>query len=271
MIELTKTLNFSKKLRCFGVCISFSEKSSKKCFISWRNTKNLSFGQNFQPFEQSTTFRRLHEFFSKKLQKVPHFVIKLENSSISQKFSTFRANYHVSAFWRTFQKKVAESASFREKARKIIYLANSINSSNKWPRFGVLRNFLPKPWEKCLISRENTKTHWFGKKVELFDESLRLSVFTNFWAKSWETCLISWKNTKNDRINQNTQLFEETTMFRRYHEFFRKKVAKSVSFPEKTRKIFHLAKTVNLLNKVPCFGVCTNFSAKSWKKCLISW
>ena len=169
MIELTKTLNFSKKLRCFGVCISVSEQSSKKCFISWKNTKNLSFGQNCQPFEQSTMFRRLHEFFSKKLQKVPHFVIKHKNSSISQKLSTFRANYHVSAFWRTFQKKVAESASFREKARKIIDLANTINFSNKRPRLGVLRNFLPKPWEKCLISRENTKTHRFGMNAELFE------------------------------------------------------------------------------------------------------
>ena len=89
MIELTKTLNFSKKLRCFGICMNFSEKRSKKCFISWKNTKNLSFGQNCQPFDQSTMFRRLHEFFIKKFKKVPHFVIKHENSWISQKLSTF--------------------------------------------------------------------------------------------------------------------------------------------------------------------------------------
>ena len=60
-------------------------------------------------------FRRFGQFFSKKLEKVAHFVKKNERSSIWQKVATFPANYHVSAFWSTFRQKGGKSGSFREK------------------------------------------------------------------------------------------------------------------------------------------------------------
>ena len=56
--------------------------------------------------------RRFGQLLSKKLQKVADFARKIEKSSIWPKLSTFRGNNHLSAFWSTFQKKVAKSNAF---------------------------------------------------------------------------------------------------------------------------------------------------------------
>ena len=80
-------------------------------------------------------------FSRKSCKKVPHFVKKDEKSSIWQNLATFRTNYDVFAYRWTFQEKVAKSASFREKARKIVDLAKTRNFSNKLPCFGVSMNF----------------------------------------------------------------------------------------------------------------------------------
>ena len=113
---------FRIKLPRFGVLMNFSAESCNKCLISWQNTKNHRFRKNSQLFEQTTTFRRFDELFSKKLQKVPHFVKKQEKSWIWPKLTTFRTNHHVSIFWRTFQQKVGKTPSFREKTRKLVNL-----------------------------------------------------------------------------------------------------------------------------------------------------
>ena len=87
IVDFAKTRNFSNKLPCFGVSMNFWAKGCKKLLNSWKSTKNHRFGQNFL---------------------------------------TFRTNYHVFAFRWTFPEKVAKSASFREKARKIVDLAQRI-------------------------------------------------------------------------------------------------------------------------------------------------
>ena len=114
------------------------------------------------------------QLFRKKLQKLPHFVKKHEQPSIWRKLATFRANYHVLAFSRTFQQKVAKSASFREKAREIIDFAKTIHLfeqtamilhfdessigpklatfSNKVPCLCVSMNLSAKGRKKCLVS-----------------------------------------------------------------------------------------------------------------------
>ena len=81
IIDLAKTRHFSRKLPCFGL---FSQ------------------------------------LFSKKLQKVAHFVKKHEKSSIWPKLTTSRANYHVSAFWSAFQQKVVKSIVGAYQAQAII-------------------------------------------------------------------------------------------------------------------------------------------------------
>ena len=84
-----KLCNFSNKLPCLCISMNFSGKSCKKCLISWKSTENHRFGQNLHLFEQTTMFWHFHELFSKKLQKVPHFVKKHEKSSIWPKLCNF--------------------------------------------------------------------------------------------------------------------------------------------------------------------------------------
>ena len=86
-------------------------------------------------------FQRFGEHLSKKLQKVAHFVKKHEKSSIWPKLATFRGVYHVSAFWSTFEQKVAKSGSFGEKTRKIVHLAKTCIFFSRISCFGVLVNF----------------------------------------------------------------------------------------------------------------------------------
>ena len=147
-----KLCNFSRKQPCFGVFVKFSGKSCKKWLISRKCTKNHRFCQNLQVFEKTTVFRRFGELFSKKLQKVAHFVKKHEKSSICLKLAILRRNYHVSAFRSFFQEKVAEKGSFREKARKTIDLAKTFNFSSKLPCLGIFMIFSVRACKKCLIS-----------------------------------------------------------------------------------------------------------------------
>ena len=97
----------------------------KEWLIWWKMTKNHRFGLNLQLFEQTTMFRRFCQLFSKKLQKVVHFVKEHEKSSIWPKLATFRANYHVSAFWWTFQQKVSHFVKKHEKSSFGSCLAHS--------------------------------------------------------------------------------------------------------------------------------------------------
>ena len=153
---------------------------------------------------------RFGELFSKKLQKVAHFSKKNEKSSIWPKLATFRGNNHVSAFWSTFQQKVPKSASFREKARKIIDFAKTFNFSSKLPCLGI---------------------------------------FTNFSARSCKKCLIPWKSTRNHRFGQNYATFRTKYHVFAFRSTFREEVGKSASFREPARKIIHLAKVLQLLEQ----------------------
>ena len=196
IIDLAKTCNFSNKLRCFCISMNFQGKSCQKCFVSWKSTKNHRFGQNF---------------------------------------ATFRTNYHVLAFRWSFQQKATKSASFREKARKIVDLAKTRNFSNKLPCFDAL---------------------------------------VNFSAKSCRKCLVFWENSKNHLLGQNLQLFEQTTMFWHFDELFRKKMQKVARFVKKHEhsSIWPKLATSRRNYHVLAFGwLLQEKVAKRWKKWLISW
>ena len=108
--------------------MKFSGKICKQCLISWKSTRTHRFQQNLQ---------------------------------------RFRKNYHVFAFRWTFQKKVAEIASFLEKARKIIDLAKTNNFSNKLPCFGVLVSFSAKSCKKYCRSISGTSYNYGVRDLNL--------------------------------------------------------------------------------------------------------
>ena len=173
IIDLAKTCNSSRKLSCFGVLVNFSAKSWKKWLISWKRTKHHRFGQKLQLFQQTTMFPRFGQLFTKKVEKVAHFVKNDEESSIWPKLATFRGNYHVSAFLSTFQQKVAKSGSFCEGARKLIHLAKTSNFSSKLPCFGLLVNF----WAKSESFRENHEKSSIWPKLTTSRTNYHVSAF----------------------------------------------------------------------------------------------
>ena len=213
---------------------------------------------------------RFGELFSKKLQKVAHFSKKNETSSIWPKLATFRRNNHVSAFWSTFQQKVAKSSSFRENARKIIDFVKTCNFSRKLPCFGVLVNFSAKSWKKWLISSRSTKNHRFPQNLQLFDETTMFRRFGHFFRKKLQ------KRAHFVKKHEKSSIWPKLATLRgNYHvsaflSIFQQKVGKTGSFREKERNIIDLAKSCNFSSKLPCFRVLVNFSAKRWKKWLIS-
>ena len=149
IIQLAKTCNVSNKLACFCVLMTFSAKD---------------------------------------LQKVPHFVENHEKSSIWPKLDIFRTNWHVFAFWSSFQQKLAKSASFREKPWKIIDLAKTWYFSNKVACFCVLINFLAKSCKKCFISWKTMKNPRFGQNLQLFEQTgiMRVPECQFIFLRTWK-------------------------------------------------------------------------------------
>ena len=214
---------------------------------------------------------RFGELFSKKLQKLAHFSKKNEKSSIWPKLATFRGNNHVSAFWSTFQQKVAKSSSFRENAQKIIDFAKTCNFSRKLPCFGVLVNFSAKSCKKWLISSRSTKNHRFAQNLQLFDETTMFRRFGHFLRKKLQKRAHFLKEHEKSSIWPKLATLRGNYHVSAFWSIFQQKVAKSGSFREKERNIINLAKSCNFSSKLPCFRVLVNFSEKRWKKWLISW
>ena len=183
-----KLCNFSSKLACFGISMKFSAKNYKKRLISWKSTKNRRFWR---------------------------------------KLATFPTNYHVLTLWWTFQRKVAESASFSEETLKII------------------------DWAKtCNFFEQSTMFMHFD---ELFSKRLRK---VPRFAKKHEKSSI-WPKPATFRTNYHVLAFRWT---------FQKKNAKSGPFREKARTLIDLAKTCNFSKKLPCFGISMIIAGKSCKK-----
>ena len=169
-------------------------KSSKKWLVSWKSTKNHWFGQNF---------------------------------------ATFRTNYHVFAFRSIFKEKVAKTASFRKKARKLIDLAKTMKL------FRTNYHVLEFRWTfQQKVAKSGSIRDKAGKIIDL-----------------WKTF----------------QLFEQTTMSLYFHELFSKKLQKVPHFVKKHEKSSIWPNLYNFSNKLPCLCISMNFSVKSCKKCLISW
>ena len=213
--------------------MNFSAKGCKKCLVSWKSTKNHRFGQNLQ---------------------------------------LFRTKYHVYAFRWTFQQKVAKSASFREKARKIVDLAKTRNFSNKLPCFDALVNFSAKSCRKCLVFWENSKNHRLGQNLQLF--RTKYNVYAFRWTFQQK---VAKSASFREKARKIIDLAKTCNFSNNYHVLafrwtFQEKNAKSGPFREKARTLIDLAKTCNFSKKLPCFGISMIIAGKSgsfrekWRK-----
>ena len=100
----------------------------------------------------------------------------------------------------------------------------------------------------------------------LWSKLSRFDVSMNFSEKSCKMWLVSWKSTKNHGFGQNLQLFEQTTMLLRLDERFSKQLQKLRHFVKKHEKSSIWPNYATSSNKLPCFGVSMNLSAKGCKK-----
>ena len=217
----------TKNHRCQNFRWTFPEKVAKSASFREKARKIIHLAKSLQLFEQTTMSLHFDELFRKKLQKVPHFVKKHEKSSIWPKLATFPTNYHVLTLWWTFQRKVAESASFSEKTLKII------------------------DWAKtCNFFEQSTM---FMRFDELF--SKRLQKVPRFVKKHEKSSI--WPKLATFRTNYHVLAFRWT---------FQEKNAKSGPFREKARTLIDLAKTCNFSKKLPCFGISMIIAGKSCKK-----
>ena len=253
-------------------------------------------------------FKRFGQLFSKKVQKVAHFVKNYGKSSIWPKLATFRGHYHVSAFLSNFQQKVAKSGSFREKWRQIIDLAKTLQLLEQAPMSLPFDELFRKKLQKVpRFVKQDEKSSILPKLCNFSNKPPCFGISMKFLARSCKKWLILWESTKNRQFGQNF-----ATLGTSYHVFafrwtFQKKVATSASFPENAREIIDFVKTCNFSkklpclafrwslkqkvprfvkkhekssiwpklcnfsSKLPCFGISMKFSGKICKQCLISW
>ena len=112
--------------------MNFSAKSCKKCLISWKSTKNHPFGQIFATFRANYHVLAFYELFSKKLQKLPHSVQKGEKSSISPKLCNFLEETTMSLhFDQLFEKMLQKVPHFVKQHEKSLISPKLCNFWNK--------------------------------------------------------------------------------------------------------------------------------------------
>ena len=269
IMDLVKTCNFWNKLPCFYVSENFSANSCKNWLISWESTKTHRCSQNYATFsnklpcfgfsinfwakggsirekarkiiflaktlqllEQTTMSLHFDQLFRKKLQKVPHFVKKHVESSIWPKLCNF---------------------------------------SNKLLCLCISMNFSGKSCKKCVVSWKSTKNHRFCQHATFRENYHVLTFRWTLQQKVAKRCSCREKARKIINLAKSLQLFEQTSMFLHFDEFSRKKLPKVLRFVKKNEKSSIWPKLCNFSRKLPCFGISMKFSAKSYKKCLISW
>ena len=310
--SILSTCKFPRKLPCFDVSMNIAAKSCKRLLVPWKSTKNHQFGQIFatfrtnfdvfafrwifkekvaksasfrekarklidlaktlQLFEQTTMFWHFDEVFSKKLQKVPHFVKKHEKPSIWPKLWTFRANYHVLAFSWTFQQEVAKSASFRAKAREIIDLAKTMQLfRTNYHVFAFRSTFREKVAKGTSFRETARKIIDLAKTLQLLEQATMS--FSFWWTFKKKVAKSASSRGKARKIIDfvNLQISEKTTMFWRFDEHCSKKLQKAARAVKKHEKSSIWPNLCNFSNKLRCFCISMNFQGKSCQKCFLSW
>ena len=268
----SKLATFWKHYHVLTFRWTFQQKVAKAASFREKARKIIDLAKTLQLFEQTTMPLHFDELFRKKLQKVRHFVKKHEKPSIWPKLASFGANYHVLAFSWTFQQEVAKSASFREKAREIIDLAKTMQLFEQTTMFLHFDELLRKKLGKVVHFVKKHEISWIWSKLATFWKHYHVLTFRwTFQQKVAKTASFHEKARKLIDLAKTMQLLRTKYHVLVFGWTFQQKVAKSGSFREKARKTIDLAKTCIFWSKLPCFGIFINFSARSCKKCLISW
>ena len=213
-----------------------------------------------------------HQIFRKKLQKVPNFVKKQEKSSIFPKLATFRKNYHVFTFRWTLWQKVAKTAPFREKARKLIDLAKTMQLIRTNYHVLVFRwTFEQKVAKSGSIREKARKIIDLAKTLQLFEQTAMSLHFDELFRKKLQRVAQFVKNHEKSSIWPKLSTFRANYHVLAFSWTFQQEVAKTASFRETARKIIDLAKALQLLEQATMSFSFGCFQEKSCKKCVVSW
>ena len=203
----------------------------------------------------------------KSSSKNQNMVVCSKNHRFGQNFATFRTKYHMFAFRWTFKEKVAKSVSFREKARKIIHLANLCNFSSKLPCLGIFMIFSARSCKKCLIPWKSPRNHRFGQNYATFSKKLPcLCISINFSKKCCKKCLISWKSTKNHWFCQSFATFGKSHNVFFLWMNFREKSCKKCVVSWKSRKNRPFGQDLQLLEETTMFWHFDDYCRKKLQK-----
>ena len=217
--------------------MNFSGKSCKKLLISWKSTRNHRSGPKFATFRRNYHVFGFRWTFQKKVAKSASFREKARKPSIWPKLSTFRANYHVFAFSWTFQQEVAKSASFREKTRKTIDLAKTMQLFEETTMSWPFHELSERNCKNCLISRESTRNNQFGQNLQLFEKTTMFLRFDEHYRKKLQKLPHLVEKHENSSIwPKLCNFFEQTTMFWCLDELFSKRLQKVAEFVKKHEK-----------------------------------
>ena len=284
-----KLASFGANYHVLAFSWTFQQEVAKSASFREKAREIIDLAKIMQLFEQTTMFLHFDELLRKKLGKVVHFVKKHEISWISSKLATFLKHYHVLTFRWTFQQKVAKIASFREKARKIIDLAKTLQLFEQTTMPLHFDQLFRKKLQKVahFVKKHEKPSIW--PKLAYFGANFHVLAFS--WTFQQEVAKsASFREKAREIIDlaKTMQLFEQTTMFLHFDELLRKrlgkvvhfvkkhekswiwsklatfwkhyhvltfrwtfqqKVAKTASFREKARKIIDLAKTLQLFEQ----------------------
>ena len=229
---------------------TFQPKVAKSGSIREKARKIIDLAKTLQLSEQTTMSLHFDELFRKKLQKVPQFVKEHGKRAIWPKRATLGANYHVLAFTRTFQKELAKSASFREKAREIIDFANTMQLFEQTTMFLHFDELLRKSLEKKVHFVKKHEKSRIRSKLATF--RTKYHGFTFRWTfRETVAKIASFREKARTHIDlaKTMQLFRTNYHVLVFRLTFQQKVAKSCSIREKARKIIDLAKTMQLFEE----------------------
>ena len=226
---------------------TFQQKVAKIGSIHEKARKIIDLAKTLQLFQQTTMSLHFDQVFRKKLQEVPDFVKKHEKPSIWPKLATFGANYPFLAFSWTFLKEVAESAPFREKAREIIDLANTMQIFQQTTMFSHFDELLRKRLEKVVHFVKKHEKSWIWWKLATFRTKYHVFTFRWTFRQTVEkTASFREKARKLIDLAKTMQLFRTNYHVLVFRWTFQQKIAKKGSIREKARKVIDLAKTLQL-------------------------
>ena len=185
-------------------------------------------------FEQTTDFRRLGQRFSKKLQKVPHFLKNHEKSSSWSKCASLSSKPQCFRVWGHFSAKSCKKCLIFRKSMKTRRFCHNLNLFEQTTMFRRSGQLFSKKMQKVPhFAKKHEKSSIWPKLATFSSKPPCVGVWVNFSAKSCKKCLIFRKTMKNRRFRHNLKPLRANHHVSAFGSTFQQKLGKMAPFREK--------------------------------------